>query len=44
MAHYGVGDRNTQLEGRLPAATYYVYITHFSTAGTGNYAISVTRK
>ena len=38
----GAGDSNALLQATLPAATYFVYITHYSSAGTGDYAISVT--
>ncbi len=38
----GAGDSNALLQATLPAATYFVYITHYSSVGTGDYAISVT--
>jgi hypothetical protein len=37
----GAGGGNALLAGTLPAATYFVYIMHYSSAGTGAYEISV---
>ena len=38
----GVG-RNARLRYRLPAATYYLYVVHYSSQGTGNYEMAVDR-